>query len=205
MTTAEKADNIISSLQDYYKEGGVTDISLTGLKEKPYRTFSVDFMVYNFFPMRLNYEGDDFGMSVMCGRKGMRIKTPNQWNRYDDVKDWREYWKKVDEDLRMRVLDEVLKAQSWENEKKILTAKKMKDNSEYYYNYRYIAEYHGHKEALKVKKENLSLRCHTDYTALELCHRLFDNHRLKIDKALITYRVTAPETFRVKSHLLGYE
>lgn len=92
-------------------EGKVTGFCIFNVNENAnHREFSVDFMAYNYFPIRLNYEKGRFGCCIILGEKSIAIQNSQQW--WDEA-DFDLFFKELQTELELRIPDKFLKAHGW--------------------------------------------------------------------------------------------
>ncbi len=75
-----------------------------------HREFSVDFIAYNYFPVRLNYEKGRFGCCISYGEKSISLENTQQW--WDEA-DFDLFFKELQSELELRIPDKYLSAHGW--------------------------------------------------------------------------------------------
>ncbi|MDQ0362146.1 hypothetical protein [Breznakia pachnodae] len=75
-----------------------------------HRTFSIDFELYNYFNIRLNYERGRFGCSINNGGNYISLENSQKW--FDEA-DFNIFFKELKIEIELRIPDKYLKAKEW--------------------------------------------------------------------------------------------
>ena len=106
---SETAERIINSLIDTFGDA-VSAIVLDGVIDTPSKAFYIEYVLYNYFCMRFNYDRGHFGSCIVNGENAISIQTEIEW---DDECDYIKYWKAVKDDIRLRIPDKYLEKHGW--------------------------------------------------------------------------------------------
>lgn len=74
------------------------------------RAFSVEFVAYDYFPIRLNYDKGRFGCCIAYGEKAIELNNSQQW--WDEA-DFDVFFTELKEELELRIPDKFLKSRGW--------------------------------------------------------------------------------------------
>ena len=74
------------------------------------RAFSVEFVAYDYFPIRLNYDKGRFVCCITYGEKAIELNNSQQWW---DVADFDVFFTELKEELELRIPDKFLKSRGW--------------------------------------------------------------------------------------------
>ena len=105
----EIAKEFIGSMKSVFGRG-VEGISLHDVSDVPFQQFSVNFVLYDYFPMQFNYDRGRFGCCICFGERAIPIKTSFEWN---DGNIYDEYWKEIAYEIKLRIPDKYLAAKGW--------------------------------------------------------------------------------------------
>ncbi len=89
----------------------IEGIILYSVTDEPYKMFSVKFCAYKFYTIVLNCERGHFGCSISNGNDAISLDNRIEW---DDSCDLGEFWADIDKQIRLRIPDKFLEANSWE-------------------------------------------------------------------------------------------
>lgn len=82
------------------------------VEESNYRTFKLNFRVYNFAGVKFQYENDFFEIYLFLnGEKGLLLSKPN--SRYSEISDWDAYLKEIIAKNESYIPEKYLKAKGW--------------------------------------------------------------------------------------------
>lgn len=105
----EIAKEFIGSMKAVFGRAA-TGISLHNVADTPNQQFSINFVLYDYFPMRLNYDRGHFGCCICFGDRVISIKTNFEW---DDGIIYDEYWAEIRTEILLRIPDKYLDAKGW--------------------------------------------------------------------------------------------
>ena len=93
-------------LEDRVKEFCVLDV----YDDVNNRAFSVEFVAYDYFPIRCNYDKGRFGCCITYGNRTVALDNSQKW--------WNEanfdvFFEELKEELELRIPDKYLKAHGW--------------------------------------------------------------------------------------------
>lgn len=108
----DTARKFIKTAKKYFcnKIEGITLYSVT---DEPYKMFSLKFCAYKFYIIVLNYDRGHFGCSISNGTDAISLESNKQW---DDNSDLEEFWSDIDKQLKLRIPDKFLEANSWKED-----------------------------------------------------------------------------------------
>ncbi len=75
-----------------------------------HRAFSVEFIAYNYFPIRMNYEKGRFGCCIFFGNQSIGLANSQKW--WDEA-DINIFLRELKEELEIRIPDKFLKSRGW--------------------------------------------------------------------------------------------
>lgn len=82
------------------------------VEESNYRTFKLNFRVYNFAGVKFLYENDFFEIYLFLnGEEGILLSKPN--SRYSEIRDWDAYLKEIIAKIESYIPEKYLKAKGW--------------------------------------------------------------------------------------------
>ena len=82
------------------------------VEESNYRTFKLNFRVYNFAGVKFQYENDFFEIYLFLnGEEGLLLSKPN--SRYSEISDWDAYLKEIIAKIESYIPEKYLKAKGW--------------------------------------------------------------------------------------------
>ena len=105
----ETAKDIIKTAKAVFDER-INGITLFNVTDEPYKMFSIKFKMYNYFILICNYDRGHFGCSIVYGEDSIALPSKVEW---DDFCDFQEFWKEIDEQVRLRIPDKYLQAHGW--------------------------------------------------------------------------------------------
>jgi len=100
-------DVILEKLGKRVKGFIIDDVS----NDPNYRTFSIEFDAYNYFPLFLRYERGRIGCSIKYG-ENVYIGLPNSQKWYDNI-DIDKFLNELQQELELRIPDKYLEAHGW--------------------------------------------------------------------------------------------
>ena len=103
------SETAINSLMDSFGDA-VSAIVLDGVTDIPSKAFYIEFVLYNYFCMRFNYDRGHFGSCIVNGENAVSIQTKIEW---DDECDYSKYWQEVKDEIRLRIPDKYLEKHRW--------------------------------------------------------------------------------------------
>ena len=78
--------------------------------DHPYTMFSIQFQMYNYFNVILNYDRGAFGCAIVAGDVGIRLDNSQKW--YDKV-DMNVFLQELQQQLELRIPDKFLEYNGW--------------------------------------------------------------------------------------------
>src|SRR5699024_4322503 len=76
----------------------------------PYTMFSIQFQMYNYFNVILNYDRGAFGCAIITGDVGIRLDSSQKW--YDKA-DMNVFLQELQQQLELRIPDKFLEYNGW--------------------------------------------------------------------------------------------
>ena len=101
----EVINGLISTFADV-----VSAITLLDVTDIPSKSFHIEYVVYNYFCMRFNYDKGHFGTCIIYGENAVSVNTELEW---DDNCDFSKYWQEVKDEVRLRIPDKYLEKYGW--------------------------------------------------------------------------------------------
>lgn len=105
----EIARDIIRAAKQMFGER-INNITLFNVTDEPYKMFSIKCTVYNYFVLVFNYDRGHFGCNIAYGNDAIALSNGIEW---DNGSDFAMFWKKIDEQIRLRIPDKYLQAHGW--------------------------------------------------------------------------------------------
>ncbi|MDG5471460.1 hypothetical protein P6709_06850 [Jeotgalibacillus sp. ET6] len=109
----EGYENIKKELKNALKghfHDRISSFSVFEQTDTPYTMFSMQFIMYNYFNVILNYDRGFFGCSIISGDVG--IGLPNSQERYDKA-DLDIFCEELKEQIELRIPDKFLEHHGW--------------------------------------------------------------------------------------------
>ena len=78
--------------------------------DHPYTMFSIQFQMYNYFNVILNYDRGAFGCAIVAGDMGIGLDSSQKW--YDKA-DMNIFLKELQQQLELRIPDKFLEYNGW--------------------------------------------------------------------------------------------
>lgn len=103
------ADELINRLSDYFKKR-IDDFTVLGETDSPYTMFQIEFIMYKYFNVVLNYDRGRFGCSIINGNRYLPLENSQRW--YDKA-DMNISLKELEEQIELRIPDKFLKFNGW--------------------------------------------------------------------------------------------
>ncbi|WIW70885.1 hypothetical protein [Anaerosinus gibii] len=103
------ADSIMNILKNYFREK-IDGFVISDATDIPYNMFSIEFRLYNYFPIILNYDRGSFGCAISYGEQGIALENSQRW--YDEA-DMNVFVKELDEQIKLRIPDKFLDYYGW--------------------------------------------------------------------------------------------
>ena len=85
-------------------------VILDVIDDQNWRAFSVNFKIYNYFPIRLNYDRGKFGCCISSGEYGIGLDNSQEWW---DTADFDIFFDDLERELELRIPDKFLEAKGW--------------------------------------------------------------------------------------------
>ncbi|TDW09191.1 hypothetical protein EDD63_1624 [Breznakia blatticola] len=109
-STHEMAISLDEKIREYFGDR-VDNFAIFDVNDDVnHRTFSIDFEVYNYFNIRLNYERGRFGCSINHGQNYVSLENSQKWF---DKADFNIFFKELKEEIELRIPDKYLEAKGW--------------------------------------------------------------------------------------------
>lgn len=97
-------------LKEYF-ENKIGTFTLSNHRNIPYPEFSLEFELYNFYNIILNYDRGRFGCAILYSEsRGAGLPNSQQW--YDKA-DLDIFVRELDEEIRLGIPDKYLKHYGW--------------------------------------------------------------------------------------------
>lgn len=80
------------------------------IDDPAYRSFSIKFKAYDYFPMRLNYDRGRFGCCIAMGETAIGLENSQKWW---DSADFDIFFEELKQEIELRIPDKFLKAKGW--------------------------------------------------------------------------------------------
>jgi len=103
------SDEIIEKLACYF-QNEIDDFMVSGETDSPYIMFQIEFVVYKYFNIILNYDRGRFGCSIINGNRYLPLENSQKW--YDQA-DMNIFFKELEEQLQLRIPDKFLEFYGW--------------------------------------------------------------------------------------------
>lgn len=97
------------SLKEYFKNR-IGTFSIYNQTDTPYTMFNMEFEMYNYFNVILNYDRGSFGCVIVNGNAGFEIENSQKWY---DTADMDIFLKELKEQLELRIPDKFLEYNGW--------------------------------------------------------------------------------------------
>ncbi|MBQ8527083.1 MAG: hypothetical protein IJ429_01295 [Lachnospiraceae bacterium] len=89
----------------------LSDFKIVDVQDDPnHRWFSVLFIAYDYYPIRLNYSMGRFGCCIPIGKKGADLDNSQKWW---DTADFDVFFDELQIQLELRIPDKFLAAKGW--------------------------------------------------------------------------------------------
>ncbi|MEC5425164.1 hypothetical protein QGM71_16885 [Virgibacillus sp. C22-A2] len=102
-------DEIKNELKGYFKDK-IGSFSIYEQTDTPYTMFSMQFTMYNYFNIVLNYDRGAFGCAIINGEVGISLKSSQKW--YDKA-DMTIFLKELEQQIELRIPDKFLEFHGW--------------------------------------------------------------------------------------------
>lgn len=103
---------IANIIEEYFGER-VDDVSVESVIEEPHLEFSMDFIAYNYYVIKLNYDRGRFGCCIAMS--GMDIGLDNSQKWYDEA-DMNIFCQELEKEIELRIPDKFLEAKGWKKQ-----------------------------------------------------------------------------------------
>ncbi|TGA98739.1 hypothetical protein E4665_07765 [Sporolactobacillus shoreae] len=103
------SDEIIDKLSNYFSNK-IDDFMVSDTTDTPYTMFKIEFVMYKFFNIVLNYDRGRFGCSIINGSRFITLDNSQKW--YDKA-DMDIFLKELEEQLKLRIPDKFLEHYGW--------------------------------------------------------------------------------------------
>jgi len=100
---------IMKKLDEYFREK-VGGFVISVETDTPYITFKIEFVMYKYFNVVLNYDRGSFGCSIINGSKFVQLDNSQKW--YDEA-DINLFFKELEQQIELRIPDKFLKYHGW--------------------------------------------------------------------------------------------
>src|SRR5699024_3082024 len=84
--------------------------------DHPYTMFSIQFQIYKYFNVILNYDRGAFGCAIVTGDVGNRLDSSQKW--YDKA-DMNVFLRELQQQLELRIPDKFLEYNGWKQSHKL--------------------------------------------------------------------------------------
>lgn len=103
------SDEIINRLGDYFQKK-IDDFMISEMTDTPYTMFGIEFVMYKYFNIVLNYDRGRFGCSIINGNRFLPLENSQKW--YDKL-DMNTFLKELEEQIKLRIPDKYLEFYGW--------------------------------------------------------------------------------------------
>lgn len=108
--TDKKADFMVDKLIVFFGKK-IDSIVIEDVIDVPGHTsFSIKFVAYKYFPIRLNYDRGRFGCCISNGEIGISLENSQKWW---DTADFDIFLEELKQEIELRIPDKFLKAKGW--------------------------------------------------------------------------------------------
>ncbi|WP_261983723.1 hypothetical protein [Listeria booriae] len=106
---AEIKSEIKQALKEHFDDR-IGSFSVFGQTDTPYSMFSMQFKMYDYFFVILNYDRGAFGCAIVNGELGIGLPNSQEW--YDEA-DMITFCKELQKQLELRIPDKFLEYKGW--------------------------------------------------------------------------------------------
>ncbi|MFX3617469.1 MAG: hypothetical protein ACE3JK_08065 [Sporolactobacillus sp.] len=103
------SDELIDKLSNYFSNK-IDDFMVFDATDTPYTMFKIEFVMYKFFIIVLNYDRGRFGCSITNGSHFIALDSSQKW--YDKA-DMDIFLKELKEQIELRIPDKFLEHYDW--------------------------------------------------------------------------------------------
>lgn len=108
--TEKMADDFCEWMSEKFEDRVDDFCILDVIDDENHREFSVEFTVYDYFPIRLNYEKGRFGCCIMYGDKEIGLENSQKW--WDEA-NFDVFFKELQDEIELRIPEKFLKSRGW--------------------------------------------------------------------------------------------
>ena len=108
--TSKKFSKILINTLSSYFQKRIDDFVVSEITDTPYMMFRIEFVMYKYFNVMLNYDRGRFGCSIMNGNRYLPLENSQNW--YDEA-DMEIFLKELKEQIELRIPDKFLKFYGW--------------------------------------------------------------------------------------------
>lgn len=105
----EISKSLINQLISYFQEK-IDNFVVSEITDTPYTMFQIEFSMYKYFYVVLNYDRGLFGCSVMNGNRYFALESSQEW--YDQA-DMNIFLKELEQQIKLRIPDKFLEFYGW--------------------------------------------------------------------------------------------
>jgi len=102
-------DEIKKALKEHFKDK-IGTFSIFGQTDTPYTMFSMQFTMYKYFNVILNYDRGSFGCSIINGDVGISLNNSQKWY---DTADMNVFLQDLQQQIELRIPDKFLEYHGW--------------------------------------------------------------------------------------------
>lgn len=103
------SDELINILSNYF-EKKIDDFMVSEITDVPHTMFRIEFSMYKYFYVVLNFDRGRFGCSIMNGNRYLPLENSQKW--YDEA-DMNIFLKEFEQQIRLRIPDKFLEFYGW--------------------------------------------------------------------------------------------
>lgn len=103
-------DEIIDNLDEYFKDKITSGYTVLEETDIPYTMFSIQFQMYKYFNIILNYDRGAFDCAIVAGDVRIGLDNSQQW--YDKA-DMNVFLYELQQQLELRIPDKFLEYYGW--------------------------------------------------------------------------------------------
>ena len=101
----------LETLLSNYFDDKISAFTIYGQRNRPFVAFHMEFTLYNFYNIILNYERDSFGCAIIHSDKH-GVSLPNSQKLYEKA-ELDIFVKELDEEIRLLIPDKFLQHYGW--------------------------------------------------------------------------------------------
>lgn len=100
---------LINMLSDYFGKK-ISDFVVSEITDIPYTMFRIEFLMYKYFYVVLEYDRGAFGCGILNGNLCVPLENSQKW--YDEA-DMNIFLKELEQQIQLRIPDKFLEFYGW--------------------------------------------------------------------------------------------